>query len=94
LEYKEIQVPKLNSSNENKEQNASRPSDKDTSSNQNKPQQKTYKVVKGDSLWAIAQKHYGKGSLYTKIQNANKSKYPSLKKNANYIQVGWELIIP
>ena len=62
LEYKEIQVPKLNSSNENKEQNTTRPSDKDTNSNQNKPQQKTYKVVKGDSLWAIARKYYGKGS--------------------------------
>ena len=96
LEYREIQVPKLNNNNENKEQNTTRPSDKETSinSNSNNTQQKTYKVVKGDSLWAIARKHYGKGNLYTKIQNANKSKYPSLAKNANYIQVGWELIIP
>jgi hypothetical protein len=96
LEYREIQVPKLNNNNENKEQNTTRPSDKETNTNSNSSntQQKVYKVVKGDSLWAIAQKHYGKGSLYTKIQDANKSKYPSLKKNANYIQVGWELIIP
>ena len=35
---------------------------------------KTHKVVAGDSLWAIAQKHYGKGSLYPKIKDANKSK--------------------
>ena len=96
LEYREIQVPKLNNNNENKEQNITRPSDKETStnSNSNNTQQKTYKVVKGDSLWAIARKNYGKGSLYTKIQDANKSKYPSLAKNANYIKVGWELIIP
>ena len=56
-------------------------------------QQKSYKVVKGDSLWAISQKHYGNGSLYTKIKEANKTKYPSLSKN-NVIYVGWELIIP
>ena len=55
--------------------------------------QKTHKVVKGDSLWAIAQKHYGKGSLYPKIKEANKSKYKSLAKN-NIIYVNWELIIP
>ena len=54
--------------------------------------QKTHKVVKGDSLWAIAQKYYGKGSLYPKIKDANKSKYPSLAKN-NVICVNWELII-
>ena len=57
-------------------------------------QQKTYKVISGDSLWNIAQKHYGDGSLYTKIQEANKSKYPSLEKNASYILSNWELIIP
>src|SRR5699024_6358077 len=39
-------------------------------------QQKTHKVIKGDCLWDIAQKYYGKGSLYTKIKEANKSKYP------------------
>ena len=73
-------------------QNTSRPSD-NNSSNTNTSTQKTHKVVKGDSLWAIAQKHYGKGSLYPKIKEANKSKYPSLAKN-NIIYVNWELIIP
>ena len=55
--------------------------------------QKIHKVVKGDSLWAIAQKHYGKGSLYPKIKEANKSKYPSLAKS-NVIYTNMELIIP
>ena len=96
LEYRPVEVPNLSnnsssSNNSNNTQNTSRASENNNSSSS---QQKSYKVVKGDSLWAIAQKHYGKGSLYTKIQEANKSKYPSLAKNASHIQVGWELIIP
>ena len=55
--------------------------------------QKTHKVVKGDCLWNIAKKYYGKGSLYPKIKEANKSKYPSLAKN-NIIYTYMELIIP
>ena len=102
LEYRPIEVPNLsnnstgnsssssNSNNANA-QNTTRPSENNNSSSNN--QQKSYKVVKGDSLWNIAQKHYGNGSLYTKIQEANKSKYPSLSKN-NIIYVNWELIIP
>ena len=95
LEYRPIEVPNLNnnnqSNNSNNSQNISRPSENNDSSNSN--QQKTHKVVKGDSLWAIAQKYYGKGSLYPKIKEANKSKYPSLAKN-NIIYPKWELIIP
>ena len=95
LEYRPIEVPNLSnnnqSNNSNNSQNISRPSENNDSSNSN--QQKTHKVVKGDSLWAIAQKHYGKGSLYPKIKEANKSKYPSLAKN-NIIYPKWELIVP
>lgn len=36
-------------------------------------QNKTYRVVKGDCMWLIAQKFYGNGNLYEKIYNANKS---------------------
>ena len=99
LEYRPIEVPNLsnssqsnnsNSNNSNNSQNISRPSENNDSSSSN--QQKTHKVVKGDSLWAIAQKHYGNGSLYPKIKEANKSKYPSLAKN-NIIYPNWELII-
>ena len=51
---------------------------------------RTYKVKKGDTLWAIAKKYYGNGAKYTKIVSANKSKI----KNPNVIQVGWVLTIP
>lgn len=90
LEYRPITVPVIAESNSNNTQNTTRPTDvnSDTSN-----QQKTHKVVKGDCLWDIAQKYYGKGSLYPKIKEANKSKYPSLANN-NVIYVNWELIIP
>ena len=94
LEYRPIEVPNLSSSNTNSNsnntQNTSRPNKVSTNSSN---QQKTHKVVKGDTLYDIAKKHYGNGNLYTKIKEANKSKYPSLAKN-NIIQVKWELIIP
>lgn len=59
---------------------------------ENKPNtsKKTHKVVKGDTLWDIAKKYYGKGSDYPKIKEKNKKKYPSLAKN-NYIYANWEL---
>ena len=99
LEYRPIEVPKLSNSNSsdnskpnnsNNSQNSSRPSKTETNSNN---KQKSYKVVKGDSLWDIAQKHYGNGSLYPKIKEAKKTKYPSLAKS-NVIYTNMELIIP
>ena len=94
LEYRPIEVPNLSSnntsSNSNNVQNVSRPSE---ANNNSSNQQKTHKVVKGDTLYDIAKKHYGNGNLYTKIKEANKTKYPSLA-NSNIIYVGMELIIP
>ena len=94
LEYRPIEVPSLSSSNSssnsNNTQNTSRPSE---ASNNSSSGQKTHKVVKGDCLYDIAKKYYGKGSLYPKIKEANKSKYPSLAKS-NVIYTSWELIIP
>lgn len=55
-----------------------------------KKKPKTHKVVKGDSLWKLAKKYYGNGSLHTKIYNANKHKL----KNPNALTVGQVLIIP
>jgi LysM repeat protein len=51
---------------------------------------KTHKVVKGDTLWAIAKKFYGSGNQYPKIFNANKDKI----KNPNLIYPGQVLTIP
>lgn len=89
LEYRPVEVPNLsNSSSSSSSDNLTRPSEEITNNTQ-----KTHKVVKGDCLWDIAQKYYGKGSLYPKIKEANTSKYPSLAKN-NIIYVGMELIVP
>ena len=97
LECRPITIPVINENNSGNTQNTNRPTDNNNNNSNNNNNtnnaQKTHKVVKGDSLWAIAQKHYGKGSLYPKIKEANKSKYKSLAKN-NIIYVNWELIIP
>lgn len=51
-----------------------------------------YTVQKGDTLWAIAEKHYGKGkgAKYTEIVKANT---PPVK-NPDLIQPGWVLRVP
>lgn len=51
---------------------------------------KTYTVKKGDCLWNISKKFYGKGSQYMKIYNANKS----IIKNPNTLYVGQVIKIP
>ena len=89
IEYRPIEIPiiKNDTNASNASNNTTRPTEQ-----ANNTTQKVHKVVKGDSLWAIAQKYYGKGNLYPKIKEANKSKYPSLAKN-NIIYPNWELII-
>ena len=92
IEYKEIKLNKTTSSSSN---NSSNNSTDRTTENAPKPsgENKTHKVEKGDSLWAIAQKYYGDGSQYPKIKEANKDKYTSLKNN-NIIYTNMELVIP
>ena len=97
LECRPVIVPVINETSSNT-QNTNRTDDTENNTNNNSSDtntstQKTHKVVKGDSLWAIAQKYYGKGSDYPKIKEANKSKYPSLAKS-NVIYTNMELIIP
>ncbi|MDR1693276.1 MAG: LysM peptidoglycan-binding domain-containing protein [Oscillospiraceae bacterium] len=56
----------------------------------NPPNAKTHKVAAGDTLWALAKKYYGDGSLYMKIFEANRDKIS----NPNLIYTGQELTIP
>lgn len=51
---------------------------------------KTYTVVKGDTLWAIAKRNYGNGSKYNIIYDANRDKI----QNPNSIRVGQVITIP
>lgn len=90
IEYRNVDVPQVtNSNSNNSNSNNQRPTTSKPSTTQKK-----HKVKKGDNLWDIAKKYYGKGSLFTKIQQANISKYPSLDKTPSFIKDGWELIIP
>jgi hypothetical protein len=52
---------------------------------------KTYTVVKGDSLWKIAQKFMGNGARYTELHEANRS---IIGANPSLIYPGQVLTIP
>ena len=49
-----------------------------------------HEVVKGETLWKIAEKYYGDGNLYTNIFEANKD----ILKDPNMIKIGQKLRIP
>lgn len=63
---------------------------------------KKYTVKRGDCLWNISKKFYGKGSLWKKIYNANKSTIEKAAKkhgrksssNGHWIYPGTVLVIP
>lgn len=55
-----------------------------------KPTIQNYTVKKGDCLWNIAKKYYGKGNEYMKIYNANRDKI----KKPSLIFPGQVLIVP
>jgi nucleoid-associated protein YgaU len=54
------------------------------------PAEQAYTVQDGDSLWAIAERHYGDGSQYTRIFEANRDQLD----NPDVIQPGQVLRIP
>lgn len=51
---------------------------------------RTYTVVSGDTLWAIATRYYGSGAQYPKIYDANRN----IISNPNLIYPGQKLVIP
>jgi nucleoid-associated protein YgaU len=69
-----------------------KPSSSSSSSSKktNKSSKKYYTVKKGDTLWAISKKYYGKGTDWKKIADANKK----IIKNPNLIYPGQKLLIP
>ena len=85
-EYKRIQIPSINSSDEKITSVKDVPIIKGFETKK----QRTHKVVKGDNLWSMAKKYYGNGDLYEKIVEANKK----LIKTADHIEDGWVLVIP
>lgn len=52
--------------------------------------QRTHTVVKGNTLWAIAQRYYGNGVLWPRIFDANRSKI----KDPHWIYPGQVFVIP
>ena len=79
--------------------NAKAPSDKKpkepkkpSTSKPQKPKNKTkvHTVKKGDTLWDISKKYYGKPELWTKLYKANKSNI----KNPHWIYPGQKFVIP
>lgn len=64
---------------------------KTTPPRQNKKvEPKTYSLVKGDSLWKIAQKQYGDGNRYKEIQKLNGIKDSDLRK----LPIGLKVKLP
>lgn len=94
-EYREIKISSTTPV-KRKTDNKNRTSSKDKNNNKNKTSTKSKQTIhivkKGDTLYDIAKKYYGKGSSYKKIIEKNKSKYPSLAKNT-IIKAGWKLVI-
>ena len=94
-EYREIKISSTTPAKK-KTDNKNRTSSKDKNNNNNKTSTKSKQTIhivkKGDTLYDIAKKYYGKGSNYKKIIEKNKSKYPSLAKNT-IIKAGWKLVI-
>lgn len=55
-----------------------------------KPAPRRYKVVRGDCLWSIARRYYGRGALWPRLYDANRK----LIRNPNLIYAGQVFVIP
>lgn len=93
LEYKNTSSVSISSSSSSAGSSTKRTNDSiDIQDKNESKKQKLHKVKKGDTLIDIAKQYFG-NTNYKVIQEANISKYPSLK-STTIIQIGWELIIP
>ena len=73
---------------------------KTTGNSKTSTKSKSYTIKKGDTLWGISVKYYGKGIQWTKIYNANKSVIDSTAKKrgkpggGHWIFIGTVIQIP
>lgn len=79
-------IGNLGSKNTNK--NNSNTSSGNSNNNNKSGYKAVHTIVKNDTLWVLAQKYYGDGSKWTKIQQANGNINP------NYLPIGKKLYIP
>ncbi len=108
-QYKEygVKTIKLPVKNTNTNTTQSKPTTTSTSkkprpTEKKKTSSKTHTVKRGDTLWAISKKYYGKGSKYTVIYKANKTVIEKAAKkhgkksssNGHWIYPGTKLTIP
>lgn len=82
-EYREVTIKTASVTSTKKSSSKKRPA-------KSKKKPSVYTVKKGDCLWKIAKRYYGKGSEWRKIYNANKSKI----KNPHWIYPGQKFVIP
>lgn len=79
-------IGNLGSKNTNK--NNSNTSSGNSNNNSNSGYKAVHTIVKNDTLWVLAQKYYGDGTKWTKIQRANGNINP------NNLPIGKKLYIP
>ncbi len=92
-EYKKTSIRKLKVKKKKKRNGGKKKAKVKKTSNRTSSKSKAgkYTVKKGDCLWNIAKKFYGKGAKYTVIYNANKK---VIGGNPNLIYQGQVLTIP
>lgn len=92
-EYKKTSIRKLKVKKKKKKNGSKKKAKVKKTSNRTSSKSKAgkYTVKKGDCLWNIAKKFYGKGAKYTVIYNANKK---IIGGNPNLIYPGQVLTIP
>ena len=64
-----------------------KPDDSNNNNSNNNNGYEWYTIKKGDTLWGISKRKYGKGSKWSTIYNANKDKI----KNPDVIIPGWKI---